>query len=58
MTESEHAERIHRTLTAIEKAVKVHHAALAAYAAEHGAGRVGEGITLLAAAPKNPPPND
>lgn len=59
MTHAEHAERIHRTLLTLERAMNAHHAALAAYAAEHGAqnGVSGE-ITTQAAAPKLPPNND
>jgi len=36
MTKAEHAKRILRTLLAVEKAQKAHHAALAAAVAEHG----------------------
>jgi hypothetical protein len=51
MTPAEHARRIHRTLRA-------HHAALAAFAAEHGAAAgLGSEIVALAVVPKDPPPN-
>ena len=58
MTKAEHAQRIHRTLLAVEKAQTAHHAALAAAAAEHGEalGLPGE-IVAQAALPK-PEPDD
>lgn len=56
MTKAEHAERIKRTMLAVERAQKAHHAALAAVVAEHGEalGLPGE-IVAQAALPKTEP---
>jgi hypothetical protein len=56
MTHAEHAQRIHRSLTAVHKALRHHHAALAAYAAEHGPGlSIGDELIELAVVPKDEP---
>lgn len=58
MTHDQHARRIKRTLDTLHKALDAHHAALAAYAEEHGPGQgVEEGLVALAAAPKKRPPS-
>ncbi len=58
MTHEEHAEAVHKTMKGIERAVRKHHAALAAYVAEYGASAgIGGEIVALAVLPKDPPPN-
>ena len=65
MTHKEHADKVRECLDAVEatnrahhKAVRKLHKALAAYAAEHGAeAGIGDENIVVAAAPKNPPPN-
>lgn len=58
MTPAEHAKNCRLTLRAAERALRQHHYALAAFAAEHGpALAIGSDIVTAAAAPKDPPPN-
>lgn len=58
LSKKEHADRIKRTLAGVHKALDLHHAALAAAAAEHGDEIGIDAETMsLAAAPKNPPTN-
>ncbi|MXP24804.1 hypothetical protein GRI39_01925 [Altererythrobacter indicus] len=57
MEKSEHAERIYKTLLGIEAAIKAHHEALSAAAAEHGKELGFSDVIMRAAAPKNEPPN-
>lgn len=55
---AEHADRIHKTLRKLHKALDAHHHALADYAAEHGSScDVAPEIVALAALPKRPPDN-
>lgn len=59
MTPNEHAHRLHATLTALERAMARHHQALADFAQDCGPELgVDDELTTLAAAPKEPPPND
>lgn len=58
MTHAEHADRIHKTLRKLHKALDAHHRALANYAAEHGPScGVAPEIVALAVVPKDPPGN-
>lgn len=58
MTHAEHAKNCRLTLRALERAMRQHHYALAAYAAAYGASvGIDDDIVTAAAAPKDPPPN-
>jgi hypothetical protein len=58
MTHAEHADRIHKTLRKLHKALEAHHRALADYAAEHGeACGIEPELVALSVAPKRPPDN-
>ena len=57
MTPAEHAERLHRTAKALDRAHKAHHEALAAFARDCGEELGVEPEIIAAAAPKDPPPN-
>jgi hypothetical protein len=59
MTLAEHAEIVRRTLRNLERAVREHHAALAAMVAEHGeAAGLDPDLVAASVQPKDPPPEN